>query len=611
MQPNNRPWRQIGPWLGIALASAVLTMGIALPIPTPSRAADPPTQAVARGTGGAVAAADARAARIGLAVLADGGNAVDAAIATAAALGVVRPFASGIGGGEFMVLYQAATDQVITLDGREQAPASATVDMFRDPQQPDQNLPFFPQRITQGAAVGVPGAPLLWAEAVARYGSRSLADLLAPAIALADDGFAVDGTFVRQLTTHQDRLAAFTSTAALYLPGGQVPAVGDRLRNPGLARTYRLLAQQGPNAFYRGPIAQAIADTVQHPPVVADPPFAIGGGGLTLADLDRYYVAVRPAVATPYRGHRIYGMGLPSSGGITVAQVLNLLAADDLAALPRPQAWHRMIEASRLAYADRNAYLGDPAYVDVPVAGLLSPTYAALRRQRLPETASAVDSPAPPGNPLPYQRDVSPSLSAPPTVARGDSQEGLSTTHVTVADGEGNLVAYTLTIESTGGSGMVVPGYGFLLNNELTDFDAVAPHPNAPEPGKRPRSSMAPTIVLAPDGSRYGFGSPGGSTIITTVLGIAVNLIDFGLPLDQAIAAPRLCQRNSGPTLIDLGAEASDLGRGLAALGHDLRPVAELGAATGIAQGPDGQILAAAEPQRRRGGTALVVRPKG
>ncbi len=372
-------------------------------------------------------------------------------------------------------------------------------------------------RISSGLAFGVPGTLLNWATAAERYGTKSLADLLQPAISLAEGGFTVDATFADQIEKNRDRFAAFSSTQSLYLPQGEVPAVGSQFRNPDLARTYRILAEAGVNAFYRGEIGQVIAQTVQQPPTVAQPPFPVLPGQMTLADLNRYEVRVRPAVESTYRGYRFYGMGLPSSGGITVAETLNLLEGHDLGALEREQALHWLIEAERLAFADRNAYLGDPEYVDVPLPGLLSAAYADDRRAAMPDAAPTDESEyrAIAGNPLPYQQSPSPSLTVPPSPPLATDGEGPSTTHLTVVDGNGMIVSYTLTIESTGGSGMVVPGYGFILNNELTDFDVENPHPNVPEPGKRPRSSMAPTIAFAPDGTVLAFGSPGGSTIIT------------------------------------------------------------------------------------------------
>ncbi|MBE9113181.1 gamma-glutamyltransferase [Nodosilinea sp. LEGE 07298] len=563
--------------------------------------------AIATGRGGAVATVDTDATRIGLEVLRRGGNAVDAAIATAAALGVTDPFSAGIGGGGFMVIYLNDQDRVITLDGREQAPAATTVDLFQDPSSPGELLPFFPNRISSGVAVGVPGTPLEWAEALDRYGTLSLSAALQPAIALAEDGFVVDGTFAQQVEQNQARFAAFSSTQALYLPNGQPPTVGTRFKNPDLAKTYRILAEQGINAFYRGEIAKAIVQAVQQPPAVATAPFQVVSGAMTLADLDHYAVRVRPPTITHYRGYTLYGMGLPSSGGITTGEILSLLEGFDLTQGDRAKAWHTVIEAERLAFADRNAYLGDPEFVDVPLPGLQSEGFIQTRRAKVGDRApDDPDFRAPPGDPLPFQRDPSPSLTGLPSVAQLGEQSGLSTTHLVTSDRWGNIVSYTCTIESIGGSGIVVPGYGFILNNELTDFDPVRPHPNVPEPYKRPRSSMAPTIVRSPNGTMLAFGSPGGPTIITTVAGIAINLIDFGLSLPDAIAAPRISQRNTGPTQVDSQLEQTTLGQELVALGHHLAPVPEIGAAVGLVIYPDGSLLAAAEPTRRGGGAAMV-----
>ncbi|NJN20837.1 MAG: gamma-glutamyltransferase [Leptolyngbya sp. RL_3_1] len=565
---------------------------------------------VAVGQGGAVASVDSRATAIGIEVLKAGGNAVDAAVATAAALGVVEPFSAGIGGGGFMVIYQHDQNQIVTLDGREEAPMAVTADLFKDPDDPaGGDLPYVPNRISSGLAVGVPGTVLNWQTALSRYGTLSFAAALAPAIDLATTGFTVDRTFNQQIALNQARFSAFESTRQLYLPDGAPPAVGSHFRNPDLAATYQRLATQGVNDFYRGQLARAIATTVQHPPTVENPPFKVWPGAMTLADLDRYEVRVRSPQASTYRDYQIYGMGLPSSGGITVAQTLALLAEQDLSALDRADAIHHLIEAERLAFADRNRYLGDPEYVDVPLSGLLNDDYVSTRRALLPASAPDPEFRAPAGNPLPYQQDPSPSLTQVPSVAISTDLEGVSTTHLTTADRWGNVVSYTLTIESTGGSGIVVPGHGFLLNNELTDFDTAIPHPNVPEPGKRPRSSMAPTIAFAPDGRVLAFGSPGGSTIIPTVLGIMTNMVDFGLDLPGAIAAPRLAQRNSGVTLVEADFAASDVALALAQNGHQFQTTAEIGAATGIAIEPNGTIQAVAEPWRRGGGSARVVNP--
>lgn len=589
---------------------AVLAFGLCvlLAVRSPLLAQDGPAGAVAIGGGGAVASVDVRATQIGIDILKRGGNAIDAAVAAAAALGVVEPFSAGIGGGGFLV-YRPANGEAIVLDGREEAPATASVTMFNDPDS-GELLPFTPNRISSGVAVGVPGTLLTWTEALARYGTLSLKDALAPSIALAENGFPVDPTFAQQIKDNQARFAAFTSTQALYLPQGQPPQVGSTFKNPDLAKTYRTVAEQGANAFYRGEMGQAIVNTVQRPPAIENPPFRVIPGGMTMVDLDRYALHIHPPVAIDYRGYHLYGAGLPTSGSITGGETLNILAGFDLKELERPKALHTLIEAERLAFADRNAYLGDPRYVDVPLAGILSPGFAQNRRSQIGDVALAGgrNAKAQPGEPLPYQTDPSPSRTASLTTAQSSDHEGLSTSHLTVADRVGNVVSYTLTIEATGGSGIVVPGYGFILNNELTDFDPVSPHPNSPEPGKRPRSSMAPTIAVAPDNTILAFGSPGGSTIITTVLGIATNLIDFGMPLNEAIAAPRISQRNGGVTQVDSGFENTDLGRSLTALGHILEPVPEIGAATGIVINRDGSMLAASEPTRRGSGSARTVR---
>jgi gamma-glutamyltranspeptidase/glutathione hydrolase len=563
---------------------------------------------VATGTGGAVATVDFHATQVGIEVLRQGGNAVDAAIATAAALGVVRPLSCGVGGGGFLMLYQRDRDRVITLDSRETAPTAVTPDLFRDPDDPNGDpLPFYPNRVSSGLAVGVPGTPLLWDEALRRYGTWSLDAALAPAIALGERGFPMSAMLHRQIVWNQPRFEAFTSTREVFLPAGSPPPVGSLWKVPALAKTYRLLAEQGVNSFYRGDIAEAIVKTVQTPPAISNPPFPVLPGSMTLADLDHYELRIRPALEMHYRGHRLLGMGLPSSGGITIFQTLKLLAGYDLAAMEPTDRLHHLIEAERLAYADRNAYLGDPEFVDVPLAGLLSADYAAQRRLDLPERA--MEAIASPGNPLPFQHDPSPSRTAPVTITHRPGPGGDSTTHLTVADDHGNVVAFTFTIEMTGGSGIVVPGYGFLLNNELTDFDAITPHANTPESGKRPRSSMAPTIVQSPDGSVLALGSPGGATIITTVLQTLVNRLDGGMDLEMAIASPRLSQRNLGRTTAEAAFLATDIAQALGEMGHTFQSTDEIGATTAILIHPDGTMQAVAEPSRSTGGAAMVVNP--
>jgi gamma-glutamyltranspeptidase/glutathione hydrolase len=320
-------------------------------------------------------------------------------------------------------------------------------------------------------------------------------------------------------------------------------------------------------------------------------------------DLRRYETIERAPTHVRYRGLDVLGMGPPSSGGSTVGEALNILEGYDLGALPSEQAMHLRLEASRLAFADRGAFVADPAYFDVPLRGLLSDGFAATRRALIGE--SAATSPVAPGDPYPF--DGTNRGRGEPSVT---STRAGSTTHISISDRDGDTVSYTFTIESTGGSGLVVPGYGFLLNNELTDFniDSVT-HPNRVEPGKRPRSSMSPTIVLRDGTPWLTVGSPGGSMIITTVLQLLTDRIDRGLALPDAIAAPRASQRNTPATSAEPAFLALPEVAALLARGHTFTTTPEIGAATGIELGPAGALLAAAEPVRRGGGSAMVVAP--
>jgi gamma-glutamyltranspeptidase/glutathione hydrolase len=590
------------------LASALLATGA-----NGRRAATPPPKhAVETGTGGAVASVDPDATRAGIEILRRGGNAVDAAVAAAATLGVVEPYVAGIGGGGFMVIYLARTHQLVAIDGRETAPAAFREDAFIDPAT-GQPIPFSPQRITSGMAVGVPGTLATWQVALDRYGTRSLDAVLQPAIKVADQGFVVDQTFHDQTQANLARFRAFTSTRSLFLtPAGDAPEVGSMLRNPQLAATYEELAEDGPAAFYGGPIGAAVVDAVTHPPVAPDSPlaFPIRPGVMTLGDVAGYRAPLRTPTHVTYRGYDVYGMPPPSSGGSTDGEALNILEGFDLSGPDRALALHRYLESTRLAFADRNRYIGDPDQVDVPLQGLLSKEFAAERRCLIGPTA--LTSPVPPGDPTPpFDITCSAALAA-----SAAPEEGTSTNHLTVVDREGNVVSYTHTIEQIGGSAIAVPSYGFLLNNELTDFDPIPlfpdqPDPNLPAPGKRPRSSMAPTIVLRGGTPVFTIGSPGGATIITTVLQIILDRIDFGMSLPDAIAAPRASQRNSLRTDAEpafLAAYGSELST---RFGQSFNTVAEIGAATGAELLPDGSVQAVAEPVRRGGGDAEVLCPGG
>jgi gamma-glutamyltranspeptidase / glutathione hydrolase len=558
----------------------------------------------ARGTGGAAATVDTLATQAAIDVLRDGGNAVDAAVAAAGVLGVVEPFSCGIGGGGFMVIRTADGD-VTTIDGREKAPRAMRPDSFMENGRP---LAFDPARFS-GLSAGVPGTPLTWARALRKYGTISLRAALRPGIRAANRGFSVDQTFFDSVDAVKTYFDDVPSTAALYLDADGSPKdVGTTIRNPDMARTYRRMGRLGVRqGFYRGPVAEAMAAAASNPPIAPNADHRWRPGLMTTDDLRRYSAPEREPVRSSYRGLEVYGMGPPSSGGTTVAEVLNILGGYTPAGASRTQILHRYLEASRYAFADRHAYLADPAYFDVPVAGLVSETFATERRA--PITDRAARSPVPAGNPYDDQGTATPSIANTATI----SHPRQSTTHLTVADRAGNVVSYTFTIESTGGNGIVVPGHGFLLNNELTDFNFDSTtHPNRAEGSKRPRSSMAPTIIERNGRPYLALGSPGGSTIPGTVLQTIVNRIDLREPLPHAIELPRAVERNTATTQAEAAFIQSQQGRDLAGLhGHRFAPPAapgEIGAATGI-ELRGRRFIAAAEPLRRGGGSAMVVRP--
>lgn len=560
---------------------------------------------VAIGRGGGAATADAFATRAAMEILQRGGNAVDAAVAAAAVLGVTKPFWCGIGGGGFMVIYLAGSRRVITLDLNGVAPQAVTGAYFIGPA--GRPIPFR-ERITGGIAAAVPGTVLGWEEALRRYGRLTLGDVLQPAIRVASDGFPRDAEFDALTRSNLTRFRAFSSSRRLFLTAdGGVPPVGSRFANPDLARAYRLIAREGSRAVYNGPIGWEIVKSVRQPPTVAGASLPIHPGVMTLADLANYEVRVRLPVVSTYRGYTIYGMGLPSSGGITVALSLNVLEGFDLGAIPRAQAWHRMLETERMAYADRRAFLGDPEYTRSPVAGLLSPAYAVERRAQI--GAVAAPAPAEPGDPFPFS-GVPRDLGA--RSPRTADWEGRWTTHLTVADREGNIVSHTFTIGEGGGNGAVVPGFGFLLNTDLANFTSDPSHPNGPAGGKRPISTMSPTLVFRNDRPVLALGSPGGGTIPGTVLEALVDVLDFGMDLPAAIAAPRVFQDNTvtaeaEPAFLDLPLAAA-----LETMGHRFRPAGSLGigAVAAIAFDADGTVTAAAEPTRRGGGSAMVEQPR-
>jgi gamma-glutamyltranspeptidase / glutathione hydrolase len=551
---------------------------------------------VATGTGGAVATISEKASAAAIAILDKGGNAVDAAVAAAATLGVTDPFSCGIGGGGFMVVYLAKDKRVITIDHRETAPASFSPTVFQD----NGKAIDFDTAVASGASVGVPGTVRGWHEALERYGTMSFKQVLAPAIQVATKGFPVNETMHGLIVGNEKKFGMFETTSRLYLKNGKALPTGTIVKNPDLAKAYRELAAKGYKTFYEGPLAQAVVAAVNRPPVTAGS--QVRPGTMSLTDLANYEVRIRQPIRSTYRGYDLYGMPPPSSGGVTVAEALNILEGFDLKSMPRANAEHLYLEASRLAFADRNAYLGDPEYVDAPIEGMLSKQFAAQRRSLIrPDRAAGV---VPAGDAFLYENDRSFPLRPQQDLIM---REGTHTTHLAVSDKWGNVVAYTFTIESWGGSGIVVPGYGFLLNNEMTDFDFTGPAPNIPEAGKRPRSSMAPTIAFKDGKPAFTIGSPGGATIITTVLQTIVNYVDFGMRMDQAIDAPRLSQRNATETAVEPGFTGTPQAQALEQFGHkwEANPE-EIGAANAIVFNPDGTVTAVSEGHRHGIGTALV-----
>jgi len=569
----------------------------------------PPAPSTSTGYGGAVSSVDASASAIGLEVLRDGGNAVDAAVATAAALGVTEPYSSGIGGGGYLVYFDAASGEVTTIDGRETAPEGMPSDAFVIPGSVSDTAPYgvaypFADAVSSGRSVGVPGTLATWEAALDRFGTESLRDSLEPAILLATKGFTVDQTFRDQTLANQARFAQFPDTAELFLPNGDAPQVGSIFKNLDLAMTLRQIALKGTDVFYEGPIADEIADVVQDPITAPGATLPAFTGYMTADDIAGYDVIERDPTHIEYRGLDVYGMAPSSSGGTTVGESLNILENYDLSAEDVPQALHLYFEATAHAFADRGAYVGDPAFVDVPTETLLSQDFADARACVIDPDVASVKPVAP--APLDAAGCAAAALGE-----QGDA-EGISTTHLSVVDQWGNAVAYTLTIESTGGSGMTVPDRGFLLNNELTDFSFVPnpADPNIVEPGKRPRSSMSPTIVLDAGDVRYVVGSPGGSMIITTVTQVLMNRIDLGMTLPEAVAAPRASQRNTAAVAAEPAFRAA-YEAALTPYGHTFTTTAEIGAVAAIEVDADGLMTAVAEPVRRGGGTGLVVDPAG
>lgn len=473
---------------------------------------------VAAAQDGMVVAQDKLAAEVGARILARGGNAVDAAVATGFALAVTFPQAGNIGGGGFMLLYLSAEDRVIALDYREMAPGYAHRDLFLDENgTPDASLSR-----SSIYASGIPGTVAGFVHAQQNYGKLSLAEVMEPAIELAEQGFIVGHSLAYSLDRATRRLSSDEAAKEYYFkPDGSPYFAGERLVQSDLAETLRLVSDQGTDGFYRGEVAQMmIAEWDRH------------GAVLTQDDLDRYRVVERAAIRGAFQGYEIASMPPPSSGGVHLVQMLNILSNFDLGEAEQGSAEqiHLLVEAMKYAYADRSRYLGDPDFVDVPIGALLDQGYASRIAGNIVSDVATDSSQIAPGVDIPVESN--------------------ETTHFSVWDGEGNVVSNTYTLNFSYGSGIAVAGAGFLLNNEMDDFSAAAGVPNAygllgdeanaVEAYKRPLSSMTPTIVFQNDAPIMATGSPGGSAIITIVLQVVLNVLAYDMNIADAVAAPRI-----------------------------------------------------------------------
>jgi gamma-glutamyltranspeptidase/glutathione hydrolase len=556
----------------LCLPLLALTVPLALaPIAAEAR---PRTTSQTSATG-MVSAADPRAAAAGVEILRAGGSATDAAIATMLALGVVEPQSSGMAGGSFWVRHDAGGGGFSTIDARETAPMAADPHWFYT----DAGTPLsHADAVPGGRSVGVPGALRGMALAHAKGGKLPWARLFRPAIRLARDGWRLTPRFVGGLASYGGHLTP--ETRALFSgPGGQLLAVGSLVRNPAQAALMERLARQGADSFYVGPQAQKLVRAVNTA--------ARNPSRMTAGDLAAYEAKARPPVCLTYRIYKVCGMGPPSSGGITVLMILKQLERFDMAKLGKdsPVGWHLFAESSRLAYADRDLYVGDPDFVKVPVAGMLDPAYLARRSALIsPDKAlPTVSAGAPAGAPL---RTPVP------------AKEVAGTTDLAVVDGRGNVVEVTTTVEGVFGSGLSVDG--MVLNNQLTDFDIVPDKggylvANRVEGGKRPRSSMAPTIVYGPDGTvRLAVGAAGGPTIIAQVAKAIVGVIDWKLSAQDAIATGLVFA--PGPVVVEQGTDREAQVAGMRALGDQVM-VAPLGLKANAIERLNGRWVGAADPR--------------
>ncbi|WP_417413486.1 gamma-glutamyltransferase [Hoeflea sp.] len=531
-----------------------------------------------------VSVQEAVAAEIGLQVLKDGGNAVDAGVAVALALAVTLPRAGNLGGGGFMMVHDAKSGETRAIDYREMAPASATRDMYLDAEgNADSNLSRF-----HGLAVGVPGTVAGMQLALETYGTMTLAEAAAPAIKLAEDGIVVTADLADSLKALEKRLKTWPASASIfYKPDGSFYEPGDVLKQPDLAATLKKIAAEGPDGFYKGEVAEAISASVQE-----------AGGAMSLEDLAGYKAVIRAPVSGNYRGYDIVSMPPPSSGGTHIIQILNVMEGYPIGFLGHNSSGtiHLMAEAMKRAYADRSEYLGDPDFADVPVKALTSKDYAAKIREGISLNRATPSATIKPGKLAPYESD--------------------QTTHFSIVDKDGNAVSNTYTLNFSYGSGMTAAGTGVLLNNEMDDFSAKPGVPNAygliggdanaVEPGKRPLSSMSPTIVLKDGKPFLVTGSPGGSRIITTTLQVISNMIDHSMNVAEATNAARIHHQWLPDEIrVEDGGLSRDTVAALEAKGHAIAVGSVMGSTQSIhVDAEKGLLLGASDP--RRTGSATV-----
>lgn len=534
----------------------------------------------ATGKTGVVSSGKYEASKIGKMIMEQGGNAVDAAVAVGFALGLTEPNATGLGGGGFMTMYSAKTNETLFINFRECAPAAATPEMWQTAVDAEGNeYVIGDQNWVGGKAAGIPGNVAGWLYALENYGTMTPEQVLAPVIELANKGFTVTPTLAGDMKNSYDSLTMFSESGDIFLKdvdGMKLPyEVGDIFKNPDYAKTLGLIAEQGADVFYKGEIAEAIvANNNKY------------GGLFTMEDMANYQVEVMEPVHGTYRGYDIYSSPSPSSGGTIVLEILNILENFDLPSMEDCSAeeLHLIAEAFKMAYADRGAYMGDTKFVDVPVNGLISKDYAKKLADKIqPDVA---DPNVMPDDPWMFEHE--------------------DTTHYSVADAEGNMVGVTCTVNGYFGNAVAVDGYGFVLNNEMADFVVGPDHPNSIAGNKTPLSSMSPTIIMK-DGKPFAvLGSPGGTTIIATVAQVISNLIDHGMTMQEAVDAPRISgfRNNTIKYETRISQEAIDA---LADMGMTCEPNDEwnrsFGSVNAVRYAEDGTLDGAGDP--RRDGKAL------